>query len=70
MKNSFLFLFFMLLPSFACCLLLLPAAASSCACSLHLLGSSESGMLGQGPGARVCLSFYQLESVLSSDMTL
>ena len=49
----------------ACCLLLLPAA-----CSLHLLGSSGTRMLGQGPGARVSLSFYELDCVLSSDMTL
>ena len=70
MRNSFLFHFFMLLPALACCLLLLPAAACSCACSLHLLGGGESRTLGQGPGARVYLSFYQLEDVLSSDMTL
>jgi hypothetical protein len=60
MTDSFLFHFFMLLPAFACCLLLLPAAACSCACSLHFLGSSESGMPGQGAGARVCLCLYEL----------
>ena len=57
---------FLLLPAVCCCCLLLPAAA----CSLHLVGSSETGMLGQGPGARACLYLYQLEGVLSSDMTL
>jgi len=64
------------LPATLCCCLFSVAASACClplpaaACSLHLFGSSETRMLGQGPGARVCLSFYELECVLSSDMTL
>ena len=49
---------FLLLPAVCCCCLLLPAAA----CSLHLVGSSETGMLGQGPG--LGLNLCQLECVL------
>ena len=42
-------------PAAFCCCLLSVAAASCCllpaaTCSLHLVGSSETGMLGQGPG--------------------
>ena len=49
----------LLLPAVCCCLCLLPVAASACclllpaaACSLHLIGSSETRMVGQGSGAR------------------